>query len=243
MRDNFAQAIDLFERALALNPQSVEAQSLLADALATRALTRQADTPAADIARAEELAGQALAASPGSTRAHYVKGQVLRAQGRCEQAIPEFETAIASAPNFTSAYGNLGWCKFWTGSIEEVIPLEEQAIRLSPRDPFIGTLYFRIGIVHLLQSRTDDAIVWLERARGANPGQLDLNAYFASAYALKGEAKRAAFELAEARRLSIDDRYLSIARLKARHWGAPRVRGLFEATFFAGLRKAGVPEE
>jgi adenylate cyclase len=74
MRDNLAQAIGLFERALALNPQSVEAQSSLADALATRVLARQTDTPAADIARAEELVGQALVASPGSTRAHYVKG-------------------------------------------------------------------------------------------------------------------------------------------------------------------------
>jgi TolB-like protein/class 3 adenylate cyclase/Tfp pilus assembly protein PilF len=243
MRDNLAQAIGLFERALALNPLSAEAQSSLADALATRVLGRQTDTPAADIARAEELVGQALVASPGSTRAHYVKGQVLRAQGRCQEAIPQFETVIASAPNFRSAYGNLGWCKFWTGSIEEVIPLEEQAIRLSPRDPFIGTLYFRIGTVHLLQSRTDEAIVWLEKARGANPAQVDLNAYLASAYALKGQTKRAAFELAEARRLSDDDRYSSIARLKARPWGVPTIRALFETTYFAGLRKAGLPEE
>jgi len=243
MRDNFAQAIGQFERALALSPQSIEAQSLLADALATRVLTHQTDTPAADIARAEELVGQALAASPGSTRAHYVEGQVLRAQGRCDEAIPEFETVIASAPNFTSAYGNLGWCKFWTGSIEEVIPLEERAIRLSPRDPFIGTLYFRIGIVHLLQSRIDEAIIWLEKARGANPAQEDLNAYLASAYALKGQTKRAAFELAEARRLNDTDSYSSIARLKARHWGVPKISALFEATYFAGLRKAGMPEE
>jgi hypothetical protein len=27
------------------------------------------------------------------------------------------------------------------------------------------------------------------------------------------------------------------------YWGVPKVRALFEATYFAGLRKAGVPEE
>jgi len=242
-RENFAHAIGMFERALALSPQSVEAQSSLANALATRVVAGQTGTPAADITRAEELIEQALAASPGSIPVHYVKGQVLRAQGRCLEAIPEFETVIASSHNSASAYGNLGWCKFWTGSIDEVIPLEEQAIRLSPRDPFIGTLYFRIGIVHLLQSHTDEAIVWLEKARSANPAQVDLNAYFASAYALRGEAKRAEFELAEARKLSGDDRYSSIARLKARHWGVPKIRALYEATYFAGLRKAGMPEE
>jgi hypothetical protein len=27
------------------------------------------------------------------------------------------------------------------------------------------------------------------------------------------------------------------------YWGVPRIDALFEATYFAGLRKAGVPEE
>jgi hypothetical protein len=29
----------------------------------------------------------------------------------------------------------------------------------------------------------------------------------------------------------------------AQYWGVPKTRALFEATYFAGLRKAGVPEE
>jgi hypothetical protein len=27
------------------------------------------------------------------------------------------------------------------------------------------------------------------------------------------------------------------------YWGVPKIRALFEATYFVGLRKAGVPEE
>ena len=51
-------------------------------------------------------------------------------------------------------------------------------------------------------------------------------------------------ELAEARRLVGDDRYSSIARLRAvESWGAPKIRALVETTYFAGLRRAGVPEE
>jgi len=67
------------------------------------------------------------------------------------------------------AFNGLGWCKLFTGSIDEVIPLVEQAIRLSPRDPGMGSRYILIGTVHLLQSRTDEAIVWLEKARSAVP--------------------------------------------------------------------------
>ena len=62
--------------------------------------------------------------------------------------------------------------------------------------------------------------------------------------ALKGESKPAAAELAEARRLVGDDRYSSITRLRnGETWGAPKIRTLVETTYFAGLRKAGVPDE
>jgi hypothetical protein len=44
--------------------------------------------------------------------------------------------------------------------------------------------------------------------------------------------------------LSSDDRYTSILRSKAvGNFGVPKISALFEATYFAGLRKAGMPEE
>jgi len=61
---------------------------------------------------------------------------------------------------------------------------------------------------------------------------------------LKGDIERAAAEFAEARRLVADDRYASITRLRAvEPTGVPKLRALFEATYFAGLRKIGLPEE
>jgi adenylate cyclase len=243
-RDNYVETIGIFERALALDPQSVMAQSSLATALAARVLDHMSDTAAADIARAEGLAEQALTASPTSAFGHYARGQVLRAQGRCVEATPEYEAVLAVNRNSAGAIASLGLCKFLTGSIEEGIALEAQAIRLSPRDSEIDNWYFRIGQMHLMQSRTDEAISWLEKARGASPIQWYVRSNLAAAYALKGEAERAAAELAEARRLSGDDRLSSIARLKAvGNFGVPKIRALREATFFAGLRKAGVPEE
>jgi adenylate cyclase len=240
-QENRTEAVELFERALALDPDSVAAQSWLAIELTARALDFMTDTAAADIARAEDLAARALAASPRSVLVHFAKGQVLRAQDRYEEAIPEYEAVIALNRNWANAHSHLGWCKFVTGSIDEVIPAQERAIRLSPRDPQIGLFYFRIGFAHLLQSCTDEAIVWCEKACNATPAHSLFRALLASAYALKGEIERAIAELAEARRLVGDDRYSSIARLRAVvSWGAPK--DLLEATYFAGLRKAGVPE-
>jgi TolB-like protein/Flp pilus assembly protein TadD len=240
----YAEAISLFERALALDPQSLEAQTQLADSLVGRGLDEMTDSAAVDLARADGLVGQVLAAKPRSADAHYLKGLVLRAQNRREEAAREFETALALNPNLVYALHFLALSKLNAGSIEEAIPLELQAIRPSPRDHRIGWSYWVIGTVYLLQSRTDEAIVWLEKARGAVPAAAIVRRGLASAYALRGETERAAAELGDARRLSSDDRFSSIARLKAAaNFGVPKLRALYEATYFAGLRKAGMPEE
>jgi adenylate cyclase len=243
-RDVYAEAISLFEYALTIDPQSVEAQSRLAIALTSRVLDQMTASTAADIARAEGLVRQALEAAPRSPLVHFAKGQILRVQRRYAEAIPEYEAVITFDRNWVRALGPLGECKLFAGSLDEMIPLMEQAIRLSPRDPRIAIWYFRIGVAHLLQSRIDDAIVWLEKARGANAELPYARSHLASAYALRGETELSATELAEARRLSLDGRYSSVARLQATaYYGVPTIRALYQATYFAGLRKAGMPEE
>ena len=122
----------------------------------------------------------------------------------------------------------------------------EQAIRRSPRDPQIGTWYGTIGNVHLLQSRTDEAIGWLEKARSAAPAKPFNHLPLAAAYALSDDLDRAAVELSAAWRLGGEGSFSSIAKMKAGGWWrslSPTTRALYEATYFAGLRKAGMPEE
>jgi TolB-like protein/Tfp pilus assembly protein PilF len=242
----YAESIALFERALELDPRSVAAQSYLALELALRVLTVNSDSREADIARAEDLAEQALAASPNSSLAHNAKARVLRAQRRHGEAILHYESALASDHNSVDAIFALGWCKLFTGEIEEAIPAAEKAIHLSPRDPGVGGCYHLIGRVHLLRSRIGEAILWLEKACNVEPANPNFRSYLAAAYALKGDMEHAAAGLAEARRLSAEDRFSSIARMKAtvgRNYEVPSVRALFEGTYLAALRKAGMPEE
>jgi tetratricopeptide (TPR) repeat protein len=171
---------------------------------------------------------------------------VLRAQRRYPEAIPDYETVLASDRNWVAALFALGQCKLYAGSIDETIPLVERAVRLSPRDPSLAVWYWQIGLVHLLQSHTDEAIIWLERARSANARFSYVHAVLAAAYGLNGENERAAAELAEARRLSGEAKWpSSIAGMRRGigSWGVPKIRALMEATFFVGLRKVGVPDE
>ncbi len=243
-RENYQEAIGLFERALALDPKSAEAQSRLASVLVARVLDVGSSSEAADISRAEELAASAVAMSPRSWIAHDAKGQVLRVQRRCAEAIPEYEAALALNRNAVAALADIGRCKLYIGPIEEAILAHEQAIRLSPRDPQIANWYWRIGEAHLLQSHIDEAILWLKKAHSVNQGFFFVHGNLAAAYALKGDSVRAAASLAEARRVAGEGSYSSIARLRAvARYEAPAIRALAEATFLTGLRMAGVPEE
>jgi TolB-like protein len=243
-RENNAEGVSLFKRALALDPRSIEAQIGLALMLVSRVFDFWSDAPDVDLQHADQLIARALAVSPNSAWAHYAKGQVLRAQLQYEDAAIEYETAITLDRNLANAYAWLGRCKLAIGSVDEVIPLVEYAIRLSPHDRNLAAWCWQIGAVHLLKARADEAVRWLEKARSAYAGYHYIHASLAAGYALRGETKRASVALGEARRLS--NRYSSIAGLKAapgrQLLEASRLRALAEATYFAGLRKAGMPE-
>jgi adenylate cyclase len=197
------------------------------------------------VKRAEELIAQALATSPGDPYTHRVKGKLLRFTRRCEEAIPEFEIALATNRNDPYPLVDLSNCKFLTGgSDKEAIALAEQAIRLSPRDPNRVWWYSWIGFVHLLQSRVDEAIAWLEKARSLDPKAWNTHWFLAAAYGFKGELEHARAELAEAKRLTGSDRYSSVARTRANgDLYTPALRDRWERTYFPGIRAAGLPEE
>ena len=91
----------------------------------------------------------------------------------------------------------------------------------------------------LLQSRTDEAIPWLERGRSANPENPYHHAFLASAYGLKGDTEHAVAELAEARRLRSDDFLSSIAYVKKECCGRPKVHPLYEGTYLARISQRG----
>jgi Tfp pilus assembly protein PilF len=182
-----------------------------------------------------------LAAAPDSALAHNAKAQVLRAQSRCKEAIPEYETALAFDSSRARPMPHIGWCKFLTGSIHEAIPYFEHAIRLSPYGPGIAPWYDRIGVIQQLEGHTEEAIASLEKAKSGSPRLPFVRAHLAAAYALAGQTRRAQTELAAAR--APDSIYTSLASvMKSRCYDNPKIRALAEATYFAGPAQGRIAE-
>jgi hypothetical protein len=99
-----------------------------------------------------------------------------------------------------------------------------------------------MGVIQLLQSHIDDAVLSLEKASSENARLPFVHSYLAGAYALKGQTERAQAELIEAQKLS--KAYSSLANVEKSSWfDNSKIRALAEATYFPALRKAGLAEE
>jgi hypothetical protein len=101
-------------------------------------------------------------------------------------------------------------------------------------------MYYRIGEVHLLQSRNDEAIASLEKARSANLELAYVHAFLASAYSLEGETELAAPSSAQ---LVSSEMVIQASPNRLPDFSVSKTRSLFAATYFAGLRESGMPEE
>jgi TolB-like protein/cytochrome c-type biogenesis protein CcmH/NrfG len=233
------EAIEWYERALAFDPASPDAQACLSDALVSRVTDFVPESSGADIERAERLARQALMSLPRSARVHQSMAEVLRTQRRYTEAISEYEAVLALDRNSANAMAAIGRCKTYIGPVDDAILAQQQAIRLSPRDPQLFNWYFRVGEAHLIQSRVDQAIDWLEKARSGSPAVWYVHAWLAAAYAHNGDLKSARAELATAMTLQGSGFERGIGHI-AERFVAPEIRARFETTILAGLRLAGL---
>ena len=240
-KDNYHAIGELFEKALQLEGQNFRALAGLADALSSGVLDRYSDTREDDLRRANELVSRALAIDPDYYFAHHVRGNILRAEKRYDEAIAEYETELVLNPLSVSGLSHLARAKILVGEPAEAIPLLDQAMRISPFDPNIGYIQYRLGLANLLVGNTDEAIRWSEKAVLTYILPADAYWNLAAALALKGDKTAAQAALAEAIKRQPD--CTTIAKVKDVYLlNRPKFAALVDRTVIEGLRKAGLPE-
>ncbi|MEO1573608.1 MAG: tetratricopeptide repeat protein [Pseudomonadota bacterium] len=134
-----AEAIDLFQRALALDDQYAEAWSGLADAY--NFASNYGNMEAAEsINKAREAAEKALELDPDLPEAYASLGLVLSDEGRFPEAAQAYERAIALNPNFANAHMWYGSVLSWV-DIEKAVQERRIAAELEPLSPIAVQLY------------------------------------------------------------------------------------------------------
>jgi len=197
------EARRLFERALEIDPRSIDAKSGLAELLVTTIKVGWSNSVQEDQARAEQLLVEVLERDAFSASAHDQLGELRRFQNRLAEAQIEFETAIALDPNNPAAFFHLGMNLMFLGRPQEGIPLDWKAIRLDPHNQAgAAPIYWALGHSHLLLADVDEAIDLLRKARALNPRYWFIPLSLASALGLKGDVDGAKAVLAEATKLN-----------------------------------------
>ena len=198
--------------------------------------------PGADLKRADELASRAIAVDANNSLGHVAKGNVLRVERRFDDAIAEYERALALDPNFADAYGLLGHTQLDIGQYQKAIEFFDKAIRLSPQNQQLALWYLCKGRAYFGLQQYDQTIEWTRRAIAINPNVSSALGTLAAALALTGQDAEA--RDAEQRRAALS-KVKNVAALKAfapPPSADPRVRASFDRAI-EGLRKAGMPEE
>ena len=132
--DNVAQARSFFDRALAADPDNVEALIGSACADTVEGAISFVTDPIAAFAAAEAKLTRALSSVPDHARGHMLLGYVEILTKRAAQGIAECEHALALDRNLASAHSIIGLGKIFIGRAEETEAHIVEALRLSPRD-------------------------------------------------------------------------------------------------------------
>ncbi|MEZ5652811.1 MAG: winged helix-turn-helix domain-containing protein [Burkholderiaceae bacterium] len=81
-----------------------------------------------------------------------------------ELAIAHMQAAVELNPSFGRAWSYLGTSLVWSGRPAEALPVLETCLRVSPRDPMVGSSFVRRAEAHLALGDLDAALSWSTRA-------------------------------------------------------------------------------
>ena len=239
--DSVAQARGFFDRALAADPDNVEALVGSARADVDAVNLSFVPDPTAAFAAAEAKLTKALSSVPDHARGHLWLGIVEIFTKRAAEGIAECKHALELDRNLAGAHATIGFGKACIGRAEETEAHIVEALRFSPRDTRAYTWLSIAGVAKNYLGSWEQAVAWFRRT-------IEANRNYPLAYFHLAAALAQLDRLAEARSsvrtgLALNPSF-TISRARAA-WTAisddPTRLAQLEP-IFEGMRRAGVPE-
>jgi class 3 adenylate cyclase/TolB-like protein len=232
------------EQALAIEPNNVHALVWLAPKFYLPAAFGSNADPEG-VKRADILVSKALVVDPNY--GHGAKGEILRSQGRLDEAIREFRRALDVDPTNADAIEFLGNAYWLVGEFEKSLEYFDKAIRLGPQDPNLYDWYQGKARAYFGLKNYDQAIEWSRRTIAINQSRdATSRERLIAALALAGHDAEAHEELQVYLALPgvsktiAANRAAAQARFPNQH-PDPRFLDYLDR-FYEGLRKAGMPD-
>ncbi len=199
----FEGAIDLYQQALRLAPDFVEAHLNLAGVFSR--VGKQQDA----IAECQ----QALRLKPDQPDAHYNLAIELELAGRPREAIEHYEQAIRLRPEFVEAHDNLGSALIKLGNVQEAKGEYERALRINPD---YAKALCNLGSVLQGEGKLDEAVAYYQHALRIKPGLAEAHYNLARTFEKMGQPGEAIDHYEQALNLRPDLTAASNALLRLR---------------------------
>jgi TolB-like protein len=234
-----AKARRLFERALALDPNNVEAMLWTAVVDLVVGAAHMSDHKATLVASAEATLIKVLSIAPNHAVAHLYMATALMATNRVAQGIAECERALELDRNLAEAHAQIGMGKFYLGRGAEIEAHMNEAFRLSPRDIFAFDWLMMVGLAKLQLTADAEAVMWFRRSVEANRNYPLAHFALGAALALLGSQEEA--RAATKAGLALDPSF-TIRRFRLNAQGDNPTYLAKRERVSEGMRIAGVPE-
>ncbi|MGH9747995.1 MAG: tetratricopeptide repeat protein [Candidatus Acidiferrales bacterium] len=125
LKNDFAGAIDLLQQALAKDPNSGAAYSMMAKLYYS----------AGDTDRASDAIGKALERGPHQPDFLYVQGKIFEKQGKLDEALASFEQTTLINPKESDAFFEMGAIYQQKNDRTRAAAAYKKAVELAPEDP------------------------------------------------------------------------------------------------------------
>ena len=234
-REESAKALELLDKALAIDPTYPMALSLAGWCHAQRSVYTWADDIAASQALARTLAERAAELSGDDPLILAVLGAVhtfVRNHGTARVLL---ERALALDPNAAWAWSRLAWIENYADRPQRAIENFERARRLSPLDPMNFNIECGLGSAHEILQDYDKAAAHYRRALEEQPTAKWINRHLTSALSGAGRMDEARESYAEMMRAIPN---LTAAKFRqAMVFSAPTLERMVD-----NLKKLGLPD-
>ncbi len=234
-KEESARALELLEKALAIDPQYPLALSLAGWCHAQRSVYNWADDIAGSQAMARSLAERAAEMSGEDPIILAILGAVhtfVRNHGTARVLL---ERAVTLDPNASWAWSRLGWLENYADQPQKAIGNFERALRLSPIDPMNFNNYVGIGSAHELAQEYDEAATFYRRALQERPNARWIYRNLASSLSAGSRVEEARRAYAEMMRAYPD---LTVSKFKQAMVFSPVALNRMAEN----LRKLGLPD-
>jgi TolB-like protein/DNA-binding winged helix-turn-helix (wHTH) protein/lipopolysaccharide biosynthesis regulator YciM len=157
-------AIELFEKALELDPNLALAHAGLADCYAQK--TYQFGFPAEWTEKAMEASRKALSINPNLAEAHKALGFTHAIRGRLQESLKSYYRAVELNPNYSAPITNIAVVLEQQGKFAEALQWAIRSLNLNPVERISN---FNVGDIYWDLHDIDRAEEWYKRALSLDP--------------------------------------------------------------------------